>query len=152
MLHNITNTHLHKRPRVLNLHTRESAIYSPNKYLNRKSIKRYIPSNPERVLDAPELKDDFYLNLIDWSSDNIISAPLLDELYLWNETDRKTTLLIKRNPEDLNGYLASTSWMKTKSKFSLNRFILVCFFTVFFYFKMIKSQLGFQTAMLICGM
>jgi len=28
---------------------------------------RKIPSQPYKVLDAPNLSDDFYLNLVDWS-------------------------------------------------------------------------------------
>ena len=28
---------------------------------------RHIPTAPERILDAPELIDDYYLNLLDWS-------------------------------------------------------------------------------------
>ena len=33
---------------------------------------RKIPKVPFKVLDAPELQDDFYLNLVDWSSSNIL--------------------------------------------------------------------------------
>jgi hypothetical protein len=27
---------------------------------------------PEKVLDAPDLTDDYYLNLLDWSSQNVV--------------------------------------------------------------------------------
>ena len=27
---------------------------------------RNIPSGPEKILDAPGLKDDYYINIIDW--------------------------------------------------------------------------------------
>lgn len=119
LLHNITNTHSNKRPRVLNLHTRPAKHdFQQSDMITRKSSKRSVPANPERVLDAPELKDDFYLNLIDWSASNIIAAPLNNELYLWNETDHKTSLLLKTDPQDLNGYLASTAWMKIKGNIS----------------------------------
>jgi len=37
----------------------------------RKPIRK-IPKVPFKVLDAPELQDDFYLNLVDWSSSNIL--------------------------------------------------------------------------------
>ena len=30
--------------------------------------QRVIPSQPFKVLDAPSLQDDFYLNLVDWSA------------------------------------------------------------------------------------
>ena len=32
--------------------------------------KRNIPKIPYKVLDAPSLLDDFYLNLVDWSNQN----------------------------------------------------------------------------------
>jgi cell division cycle 20-like protein 1 (cofactor of APC complex) len=32
--------------------------------------QRVIPKNPYKVLDAPALQDDYYLNLVDWSSQN----------------------------------------------------------------------------------
>ncbi|KAM0987779.1 hypothetical protein ACFX2I_011791 [Malus domestica] len=30
-----------------------------------------VPRSPYKVLDAPALQDDFYLNLVDWSSHNV---------------------------------------------------------------------------------
>jgi cell division cycle 20-like protein 1 (cofactor of APC complex) len=36
------------------------------------------------VLDAPELQDDFYLNLVDWSSQNVLSVGLGTCVYLWS--------------------------------------------------------------------
>lgn len=45
---------------------------------------RKIPRNPYKVLDAPELQDDFYLNLIDWSSQNVLAVGLGSCVYLWN--------------------------------------------------------------------
>lgn len=41
---------------------------------------RKISKIPFKVLDAPELQDDFYLNLVDWSSSNILRLAFL--LYL----------------------------------------------------------------------
>jgi cell division cycle 20, cofactor of APC complex len=31
---------------------------------------RFIPQQPDRILDAPELRDDFYLNVLHWSVKN----------------------------------------------------------------------------------
>lgn len=42
-----------------------------------KKTFRNIPQAPERILDAPDLLDDYYLNLLDWSSNNVVSPPLL---------------------------------------------------------------------------
>lgn len=30
--------------------------------------RRYIPQTSERTLDAPDLVDDYYLNLLDWEA------------------------------------------------------------------------------------
>ena len=38
---------------------------------------------PYRVLDAPDLADDFYLNLVDWSSTNVLGVGLGSCVYLW---------------------------------------------------------------------
>jgi len=45
---------------------------------------RKISKIPFKVLDAPELQDDFYLNLIDWSSQNVLSVGLGSCVYLWS--------------------------------------------------------------------
>ena len=45
---------------------------------------RKISKIPFKVLDAPELQDDFYLNLVDWSSQNVLSVGLGPCVYLWS--------------------------------------------------------------------
>lgn len=39
---------------------------------------RSIPQTPDRILDAPELIADFYLNLLDWSTKNVIAVALAE--------------------------------------------------------------------------
>ncbi|XP_039259907.2 cell division cycle protein 20 homolog [Styela clava] len=69
---------------------------------------RYIPSTSEQVLDAPQLLDDYYLNLIDWSSTNILAVALGESVYLFNtNTGDIQLLLTMNNPED---YICSLSW------------------------------------------
>lgn len=46
----------------------------------RKKISRV----PYKVLDAPSLQDDFYLNLVDWSKSNILAVGLGSSVYLWS--------------------------------------------------------------------
>jgi len=46
------------------------------------------------VLDAPDLVDDYYLNLLDWSSDNVLAIALGSAVYLWNGETKETTLLV----------------------------------------------------------
>lgn len=40
---------------------------------------RHIPQTQERILDAPDLVDDYYLNLVDWSSGNQASTAAPDQ-------------------------------------------------------------------------
>ena len=46
-----------------------------------------------KVLDAPELQDDFYLNLVDWSSQNVLSVGLGACVYLWSACTSQVTRL-----------------------------------------------------------
>ncbi len=39
-----------------------------------KKTSRVLPTAPERVLDAPDLVDDYYLNLLDWGANNSVSS------------------------------------------------------------------------------
>ncbi|KAF9224741.1 WD40 repeat-like protein [Gyrodon lividus] len=48
------------------------------------SKTRRVPTTPERVLDAPGMVDDFYLNLITWSVLNVVGVALGDSTYLWS--------------------------------------------------------------------
>ena len=45
---------------------------------------RKIASAPYKILDAPALCDDFYLNLVDWSSMNTLAVALGQHVYIWN--------------------------------------------------------------------
>lgn len=49
-----------------------------------KHRKRAIPTRPERVLDAPGMVDDYYLNLLAWSSNNLVGIGLGEGVYIWN--------------------------------------------------------------------
>ena len=54
---------------------------------------RKISKTPFKVLDAPQLQDDFYLNLIDWGASNILGVGLGSCIYLWNAETSKVTKL-----------------------------------------------------------
>ncbi|KAK9282732.1 hypothetical protein L1049_010952 [Liquidambar formosana] len=50
---------------------------------------RKVPKTPHKVLDAPSLQDDFYLNLVDWSSQNVLAVGLGTCVYLWTASNSK---------------------------------------------------------------
>jgi hypothetical protein len=89
-------------------------LYSNNKYgenLKKKSFERFIKSTPDRILDAPGFIDDFYLNLIDWSSNNILAVALSESVYLWNGLTSEIKKLMELNiEEDQTNFITSLSW------------------------------------------
>ncbi|KAL0712923.1 hypothetical protein Bca4012_019901 [Brassica carinata] len=54
---------------------------------------RNILKSAYKVLDAPALQDDFYLNLVDWSAQNVLAVGLANCVYLWNACTSKVTKL-----------------------------------------------------------
>ncbi|CAL1401208.1 unnamed protein product [Linum trigynum] len=61
---------------------------------------RKVPRSPYKVLDAPALQDDFYLNLVDWSSHNVLAVGLGNCVYLWNACSSKVTKLCDLGIDD----------------------------------------------------
>ncbi len=85
-------------------------VYSVKTPMSTKSGTRFIPSSPDRILDAPDIINDYCnsnqtfirllvfvdgiqffiqflssdLNLLDWSNDNIVTVALGNVVYLWN--------------------------------------------------------------------
>ncbi|WCJ34132.1 Cell division cycle 20.2 cofactor of APC complex [Euphorbia peplus] len=74
----------------------------------RVKTQRYIPQSSERTLDAPDIVDDFYLNLLDWGSNNVLAIALGDTVYLWNASDSSTSELVTFSSEI--GPVTSLSW------------------------------------------
>lgn len=70
-------------------------------------VLRKVPSAPVRILDAPDIVDDYYLNLISWSKDNILAVALARSVYLWNATTGEINHLITVQGDD---YITSVSW------------------------------------------
>ncbi|ERL87230.1 hypothetical protein D910_04628, partial [Dendroctonus ponderosae] len=69
---------------------------------------RKISRIPFKVLDAPELQDDFYLNLVDWSVQNVLSVGLGSCVYLWSACTSQVTRLCDLS-SDAN-VVTSVSW------------------------------------------
>ncbi|XP_065569786.1 fizzy-related protein homolog isoform X2 [Artemia franciscana] len=73
----------------------------------RKPVRK-IPKVPYKVLDAPELQDDFYLNLVDWSSQNMLSVGLGSCVYLWSASTSQVTRLCDLSTE--SDSVTSVGW------------------------------------------
>ncbi|KAL5715015.1 hypothetical protein ACHQM5_016904 [Ranunculus cassubicifolius] len=70
--------------------------------------RRSIPQTSERTLDAPEILDDYYLNLLDWGSTNVLVIALGDTVYLWDASDSTTSELLTVDAD--SGPVTSVSW------------------------------------------
>jgi cell division cycle protein 20 (cofactor of APC complex) len=89
--------------RVLYTQNREAQML-PRKF------SRHIPQAPERILDAPELLDDYYLNLLDWSSTNVLGVALGNAVYMWNANDGSIDQLMETTTPD--SHVTSVSWIE----------------------------------------
>ena len=54
-----------------------------------KQVEKVTKIYPERVLDAPKMVDDFYLNLLDWSPHNVLAIALENYAYLMDVTSKQ---------------------------------------------------------------
>ena len=72
-----------------------------------RSSHRRIARSPFKVLDAPQLADDFYLNLVDWSANNILAVGLGSCVYLWSACTSRVTTLCDLGPGD---QVCSVAW------------------------------------------
>lgn len=71
--------------------------------------RRHIPSSPTRILDAPELRDDYYLNLVSWGDNNVLAVALDQIVYLYN-TETGAIQEIKACATR-NDYVTSVAWV-----------------------------------------
>lgn len=69
---------------------------------------RNILKVPYRVLDAPELSDDFYLNLVDWGQQDILAVGLGDSVYLWDGSTQSVDRLCNLSNKDK---VTSLNWI-----------------------------------------
>ncbi|KAK6145377.1 hypothetical protein DH2020_022197 [Rehmannia glutinosa] len=77
---------------------------------------RKVPKTPHKVLDAPALQDDFYLNLVDWSSQNVLAVGLGTCVYLWSASNSRVTKLCDLGPND---GVCSVQWTREGSYISV---------------------------------
>ncbi|GMH38024.1 hypothetical protein BSKO_05908 [Bryopsis sp. KO-2023] len=54
---------------------------------------RNVCGSPFKTLDAPDLKNDFYVNPVDWSSSDLLAISLGTTIYLWNATTQEVSRL-----------------------------------------------------------
>jgi cell division cycle 20, cofactor of APC complex len=71
-------------------------------------VSRAVPQAPDRILDAPAMRSDFYLNNLSWSPQNVLSVALDDTVYLWNASTGSIKELCRFEGGD---YVTSLAWL-----------------------------------------
>lgn len=71
------------------------------------SVNRNLPTAPYKILDAPDMMDDYYLNLLHWSKSNLLGIALHQSVYTWNGSTGAVTQLMELEGED---YVTSVQW------------------------------------------
>ncbi|KXT09877.1 hypothetical protein AC579_2996 [Pseudocercospora musae] len=83
-------------------HSSQTMLLSPRK------TPRSVSKVPYKVLDAPDLADDFYLNLVDWGSNDVLAVGLGPSVYLWSRETGKVTTLCSLDGDSVT----SVSWIQ----------------------------------------
>jgi cell division cycle 20-like protein 1 (cofactor of APC complex) len=84
---------------ILNNQKNNNNSFNDNLYNIRK-----INSKPYKILNAPNLMDDFYLNLVDWSSKNDIAVGLGNSVHLYTTNQTQENILFTyNNNSSING-------------------------------------------------
>ena len=90
-------------------HESQKMLLSPRK------TPRAVSKVPYKVLDAPELADDFYLNLVDWGSGDILAVGLGPSVYLWNRETGKVNQLCVLEADTVT----SVNWIQRGSHLAI---------------------------------
>jgi cell division cycle 20, cofactor of APC complex len=74
-----------------------------NKRVNIKREKRrYIQTTPERVLETPDILDDFYINILDCSKTNKVAISLERTVYLFDYRTSESTIIFDSQVDKIN--------------------------------------------------
>ena len=90
-------------------HSSQMMLLSPRK------TPRTVSRIPYKVLDAPELQDDFYLNLVDWGNSDVLAVGLADCVYLWSRDDGQVKQLCKLEGDTVT----SVNWIQRGSHLAI---------------------------------
>ncbi|KAJ4343909.1 substrate-specific activator of APC-dependent proteolysis [Didymella glomerata] len=94
---------------------------SPIKYSSQRMLlspqraPRAVSKVPYKVLDAPDLADDFYLNLVDWGSQNTLGVGLGSCVYMWNSSSGRVTKLCELQDDSVT----SVNWIQRGSHIAI---------------------------------
>lgn len=91
-------------------------LSSQQMLLSPRKTPRQVPKIPYKVLDAPDLADDFYLNLVDWGQSNSLAVGLGKAVYMWNSQSGRVVKLCELPGDDS---VTSVNWIQRGSHLAI---------------------------------
>lgn len=118
----LTQNLIHQQPKILHFHEQELPKENRNPnlpHLNQSSLKKMqrLPSQPYKILSANYLKDDFYLNLLDYSDSGNIGVALQSGLFIWSGCATKVTKAFEFKEE--GEFICSLQFMAGSNKVAM---------------------------------
>ncbi|KAL2326656.1 hypothetical protein Fmac_025714 [Flemingia macrophylla] len=86
---------------------REEEAMALHNTSNQHHYRRRLPKRESRILDAPNIRNDYYSNIMDWGENNILAIALGSDMYLWNS---KNSNVFKLFHGANNDFPTSVSW------------------------------------------
>merc|ERR1711892_111985 len=83
-------------------------MVSASKSAARASCKRHVDKYPDRIMDAPNVVNDFYCNPIDWGEGDLLAVALGDECFVWNSHSGDITEITNGAEQ---GIITSVVWI-----------------------------------------
>lgn len=86
--------------------TNEVILKKKEDPIKKRKLKK-IPKKPCKILEAPGFEDNYYHNILSWSSTNLLAVSLANSIYILNEVTNETKKLYEAyNCEEIS----SLSW------------------------------------------
>lgn len=85
-------------------------LYSSNRDGPKPKPTRVVQQNAIRVLDAPNLEDDFYAHPVDWSHQNVIAVALSDMVFLFDADSGRIEKLLTLSNGTVNDNVTTLRW------------------------------------------
>ncbi|XP_057457737.1 cell division cycle 20.2, cofactor of APC complex-like [Lotus japonicus] len=61
---------------------------------------RAMPKKETKILDVPNIRNDYYANIMDWGKNNILAVALGSEIFLWNSLNSNVLQLFEGTDDD----------------------------------------------------
>lgn len=81
------------------LHDEESILTFQEKAYEKQSLRK-IESTPCKVLDAPGMEDDFYKQVLEWTSTNLLLVGLRQSIYSWAPDTNNTEVVFSSEAKE----------------------------------------------------